>query len=114
MVRTRNSVGVPLWVLLLAAVVLLAVLGRARPVLAPAPTMLPATSTAPAPAASSPSFGTGASNEASQRNINASVPQAPPAQGAPVASEHVVRQQAPASNTNCPAQPRSGLPCALP
>jgi hypothetical protein len=79
MVKTRNALAVPLWALLVAAVLLLALLSQARPVLAPATILLPATSTAPGPASSRPADSNAGSSAASQGTIDALKSAAPAA-----------------------------------
>jgi hypothetical protein len=99
----------PLELLLVAVIVLLALLGQARPVAAPALTLPSSTSAA---ATSAPSPGS-ITKVASQRNISVSNPVAP-APPRPVTS----RQAAPEAplvpgSALCPAQAGSRLPCEL-
>lgn len=105
MVRARNLAMAPLWLLVVAAVVLLALLVQARPVAAPVRTLLPGTSAAVTAAP--------VSNPVSQRPISVSKPAAPapPVPGSQPAAP--ASPQAPGS-ASCPSQPGSGLPCSQP
>jgi hypothetical protein len=97
----------PLWLLLVAAVVLLALVAQARPVIAPARALLPGTSAAVTVAPSPPQV----SNPVTQRPISISKPVAPVPPAA-VTSQPAAPQQ-PGSAT-CPSQPGGGLPCYQP
>jgi hypothetical protein len=96
----------PLWILVVAAAVLLALLVQGRPVVVPVRSLQPATSAAGSVVPSS--------NPISQRPINVSEPVAPapagPVTGQPAAAPPA---QTPGSAT-CPPQPGSGLPCSQP
>jgi hypothetical protein len=98
---------VPLWLLVVAAAVLLALLAQARPVIAPGRTLLPATSVA-ATAAPSPAP---VSNPVSQRPISVSKPVAP---AAPAAGSSQPAAPQPPGSATCPPQAGSGLPCFQP
>src|SRR5258708_35029362 len=111
MTRTKSFTVAPLWLLLAAAAVLLLVLGQARPVLAPAGSVLPATSAA----VSSTAGPTGAPSRpapsvVTQRTIGASNPVAP-APPAAVTSPPAAPPAPGASGAQCPPPPRSGRPC---
>jgi hypothetical protein len=97
----------PLWLLVVAAIVLLALLAQARPVVAPVRTLLPGTSAAVTAAPSSVPV----SNPVSQRPISVSKPVAPAAPGA-VSSQPAAPQ--PPRSATCPSQAGSGLPCYMP
>jgi hypothetical protein len=106
MLRTAAALRVPVWVLLVASVLLFALFTQLRPVLAPALTQVPASSNVQAEP-SSPAADAGA---IAPRTIAVSRPAAPIAV-APATAPQV--PEAPAS-AQCPAQPGSGLPCMGP
>jgi hypothetical protein len=103
MVRAKNVLVVPFWVLLVAAALLLAILGQAKPVLAPTSTFLPATSSVASPALASSSQP--ATNAAVQRTIDALVPVALPNQRglAPVAQQKAQSTNVCSTNGVAPA-----------
>ena len=102
----------PFWVLLAAAAILLAVLGQAKPVIAPTSTLLPVTSSVSSPAPTSSSQPN--TNTAVQRTIDVSKPNvAAPAQAPAVGQPAAQAPQAPSSGS-CPPKSGSGLPCQQP
>src|SRR2546421_6958854 len=107
MARTRNAVLMPLWVAVVAAAVLLALMLRAEAVLAPTKVSGPAYISAPSPSAA-PSTNP-ASNDAVQRSIGRSQTTTP--RSAPVAPQSAAETAPAAGPAQCPSQPGSGLPC---
>lgn len=95
----------PLWLLVVAAIVLLALLVQARPVVAPVRSVVPGTAASVTAAPGS--------NPVSQRPISVSKPVAP---AAPAASSQPAAPAPPQvpGPASCPSQPGSGLPCSQP
>src|ERR1700682_5055593 len=110
MVRTNTALRLPLWVLLVGALLLVAVVAQPRTVLAPAPAHLPASSTVQGQASTPAADSTAGSSAISQRTIPVSTPAAEPPAAPPTGQQ----QPPPPSSAQCPAEPGSGLPCRVP
>jgi hypothetical protein len=96
----------PLWLLVVAAIVLLALLVQARPVVAPVRSLLPGTAASVTAAPSS--------NPVSQRPISVSKPVAPAPPGAVTGQPLAPAPPTAPGSGSCPTQPGSGLPCSQP
>src|SRR2546423_9046580 len=110
MAKTRNAVLIPLWVAVVAAGVLLALMLRVDAVLAPTRVSKPTYIAAPSPS-SAPSTNP-SSSDAVQRSIGKSQTTTP--RFAPVAPQSAAETPPAPGPAQCPPQAGSGLPCLGP
>ncbi|TMF71836.1 MAG: hypothetical protein E6H99_02520 [Chloroflexi bacterium] len=110
MAKTRNAVLIPLWVAVVAAGVLLALMLRAEAVLGPTKVSKPTFIAAPSPS-TAPSTNP-SSSDAVQRSIGKSQTTTP--RFAPVAPQSASETAPAPGPAQCPPHAGSGLPCVGP